>query len=33
MDNRKREGINIEEREFSDLDELVGSIEETIRKE
>ena len=33
MDNRKREGMNIEEREFTDLDELVGSIEETIRKE
>jgi len=32
MDKRKREGTKIEEREFSDLDELVGSIEETIRK-
>jgi nitrogen fixation NifU-like protein len=33
MGNRKREGTNIEDREFADLDELVGSIEETIRKE
>ncbi len=33
MNNRKREGINIDEREFSDLDELIESIVERIKKE